>query len=188
MMPELDGYGVLHLLRKNPATEHIPFIFLTAKTERPDFRKGMEMGADDFITKPFDDIELLNAIEIRLKKYEILRGKYTEGEKGVNELLYNLRGSGLIDMKLENYESEQLLKNRMYTRKGKGQNICTISKQVRLKLTGCMKMGRIISPICILLEILWAICLSWKKAAIGIRPVFWKMLKLCLFQRKNFFP
>src|SRR3954449_2073768 len=66
MMPELDGYGVLHLLRKNPGTEQIPFIFLTAKIERSDFRKGMELGADDFITKPFDDIELLNAIEIRL--------------------------------------------------------------------------------------------------------------------------
>src|SRR5580692_10154704 len=48
MMPELDGYGVLHLLRKNPETEHIPFIFLTAKAERSDFRKGMELGADDF--------------------------------------------------------------------------------------------------------------------------------------------
>src|SRR5664279_4768272 len=78
MMPELDGYGVLHLLRKNPSTENVPFIFLTAKTERLDFRKGMEMGADDFITKPFDDIELLNAIEIRLKKYEIIHGKYAD--------------------------------------------------------------------------------------------------------------
>jgi CheY-like chemotaxis protein len=48
MMPELDGYGVLHLLRKNPDTINIPFIFLTAKTERSDFRKGMEMGADDY--------------------------------------------------------------------------------------------------------------------------------------------
>ena len=65
MMPELDGYGVLHLLRKNPETENIPFIFLTAKAERTDFRKGMEMGADDYITKPFDDLELLKAVEIR---------------------------------------------------------------------------------------------------------------------------
>src|SRR3954452_19104321 len=54
MMPELDGYGVLHLLRKNPETRHIQFIFLTAKAEKSDFRKGMEMGADDYITKPFE--------------------------------------------------------------------------------------------------------------------------------------
>ncbi|RYY53945.1 MAG: response regulator, partial [Chitinophagaceae bacterium] len=51
MMPELDGFGVLHLLRKNPETSQIPLIFLTAKAERADFRKGMEMGADDYITK-----------------------------------------------------------------------------------------------------------------------------------------
>jgi len=68
MMPVLDGYGVLHLMQKNTSLKNIPFIFLTAKAERGDFRKGMEMGADDYITKPFSDIELLTAIESRLKK------------------------------------------------------------------------------------------------------------------------
>ncbi|WP_316784115.1 response regulator [Pedobacter frigiditerrae] len=68
MMPELDGYGVLYLLQKNPQTANIPFIFMTAKAERADMRKGMEMGADDYLTKPFDDLELFNAIESRLKK------------------------------------------------------------------------------------------------------------------------
>src|SRR5215204_764051 len=89
MMPELDGYGVLHMLRKNEITEAIPFIFLTAKTERSDFRKGMEMGADDYVTKPFEDIELLNAIEIRLKKAEILGNKYPSSQQGKRpKLLY----------------------------------------------------------------------------------------------------
>ena len=60
MMPVLDGYGVLHLLGKIESTSGIPFIFLTAKAERGDMRKGMEMCADDYITKPFDDIKLLN--------------------------------------------------------------------------------------------------------------------------------
>lgn len=68
MMPELDGYGVLYLLSKNPKTASIPFIFMTAKAERADMRKGMELGADDYLTKPFDDLELFNAIESRLKK------------------------------------------------------------------------------------------------------------------------
>src|ERR1044072_2798366 len=94
MMPELDGYGVLHLLRKNPETDNIPFIFLTAKSERSDFRKGMEMGADDFITKPFDDLELLNAIEMRLKKYDVLQGKYPSDETGLNRLVKDLQDSG----------------------------------------------------------------------------------------------
>ncbi len=72
MMPILDGYGVLHIFNQNPELQNIPFIFLTAKTERNDLRKGMEMGADDFLTKPFQEIELLNAIESRLKKLENL--------------------------------------------------------------------------------------------------------------------
>lgn len=68
MMPELDGFGVLYMLSKHQQAATIPFIFLTAKAERADMRKAMELGADDYLTKPFDDIELLNAIETRLKK------------------------------------------------------------------------------------------------------------------------
>ena len=70
MMPILDGYGVLHLLGKKHETARIPFIFLTAKSEKSDVRKGMELGADDYIIKPFNDTELLNSIEARLKKAE----------------------------------------------------------------------------------------------------------------------
>ncbi|GAB3220367.1 response regulator [Spirosoma arcticum] len=67
-MPELDGFGVLHILRKDPALADVPFIFLTAKAEATDFRAGMNLGADDYITKPFDDLTLLNVVELRLKK------------------------------------------------------------------------------------------------------------------------
>ena len=70
MMPVLDGYGVIHLLSKNPKTAAIPFIFLTAKSERGDFRKGMEMGADDYITKPFDFEVLMLKIKAILKRNE----------------------------------------------------------------------------------------------------------------------
>ena len=73
MMPELDGYGVLYMLSKQESTMHIPFIFLTAKSERVDMRKAMEMGADDYLVKPFDDIELLNSIESRLRKRDSLQ-------------------------------------------------------------------------------------------------------------------
>jgi DNA-binding response OmpR family regulator len=72
MMPFLDGYGVLHAVQKNEAIKNTPFIFLTAKTERSDFRKGMELGADDYITKPFTGTELLNAVDGRLRKHELL--------------------------------------------------------------------------------------------------------------------
>lgn len=68
MMPELDGFGVRKILNNDPDLLNVPFIFLTAKTEKSDFRKGMGLGADDYITKPFDDVQLLEAVEIRLKK------------------------------------------------------------------------------------------------------------------------
>ena len=82
MMPVLDGYGVIHLLSKSSETASIPFIFLTAKSERMDFRKGMEMGADDYISKPFDDIELLKAVESRIKKNEILKAEFSKNVDG----------------------------------------------------------------------------------------------------------
>jgi CheY-like chemotaxis protein/CRP-like cAMP-binding protein len=73
MMPELDGYGVLDGLSNNEQTKFIPFIFLSAKTEHKDIRKGMELGADDYLTKPFEEIELINAIESRIAKAAILQ-------------------------------------------------------------------------------------------------------------------
>lgn len=92
MMPVLDGYGVLHLLSKNDETASIPFIFLTAKAERSDLRKGMEMGADDYITKPFDESELLNAVESRLKKTELLKKEFTKNLEGLNGFMHDARG------------------------------------------------------------------------------------------------
>lgn len=92
MMPVLDGHGALHLLSKNEETSCIPFIFLTAKTERSDFRKGMEMGADDYLTKPFDDVELLNAIESRLKKNEILKKEFAKNIEGINDFINQAKG------------------------------------------------------------------------------------------------
>ena len=67
MMPDLDGYSVLRILNKKPDFSNIPFIFLTAKTEKGDLRKRMNLGADDYITKPFEDSDLLEAIETRLQ-------------------------------------------------------------------------------------------------------------------------
>ncbi|MBI1783126.1 MAG: response regulator [Sphingobacteriales bacterium] len=133
MMPELDGYGVLHLLKKNPETENIPFIFLTAKTERTDFRKGMEMGADDYITKPFDDLELLRAIEIRLRKIDILQNKYSSGEQGANEFMRELKGHGLINMQLENYDSEELYKKQTIYNEGKRPKYLYYLKKGKVK-------------------------------------------------------
>ena len=72
MMPEVDGYGVLENLSNAPETQHIPFIFLSAKTEHKEIRRGMDLGADDYLTKPFDEDDLISAIESRLAKTQLL--------------------------------------------------------------------------------------------------------------------
>lgn len=97
MMPDLDGYGVLYMLNKKPQTAAIPFIFLTAKAERVDLRKGMEMGADDYLTKPFDDMELLNAIESRLKKKDLQESFYSKSLDKLNTLIN--KNEGLAELK-----------------------------------------------------------------------------------------
>src|SRR5204863_2416609 len=96
MMPELDGYGVLHMVQKNPKLERTPFIFLTAKTEQSDVRRGMSLGADDYITKPFDATELLNAIDSQLKKAKLREKIVSTGTDGVNELMHISSGEAAL--------------------------------------------------------------------------------------------
>ncbi len=84
MMPELDGFGVLHAIHHNEAIRDTPFIFLTAKADRSDFRKGMELGADDYITKPFSGTELLKAVDSRLKKHALLAPLLSSAQDGIN--------------------------------------------------------------------------------------------------------
>ena len=114
MMPGVDGYGVLHVLHKDPGTQNIPFIFLTSKSERSDFRSAMDMGADDYITKPFAGNELLNAIESRLRKVDILSKHLSPDINGFNELMSTLPGSkSLDDLKNEGnsntYKKKQII-------------------------------------------------------------------------------
>lgn len=70
MMPEIDGFGVLKALRADAATASIPFIFLTAKGEKVDIRSGMNLGADDYLTKPVDKTDLLSAITARFTRQQ----------------------------------------------------------------------------------------------------------------------
>ena len=92
MMPEMDGYGVLQHLSQDTATQHIPFIFLSAKTEHRDIRKGMDLGADDYLTKPFEEEELISAIESRLAKVAILeKQKGTKAAQQPEQKLHSLQ-------------------------------------------------------------------------------------------------
>ncbi|HRU59944.1 MAG TPA: response regulator [Bacteroidia bacterium] len=114
MMPELDGYGVLYLLSKNPSTASIPFIFLTAKAEKADLRKGMSMGADDYLTKPFEEMELLNAVEARLRKSDVFRKEFTKNIEGLSEFLAQARGLEELsrlsaDRKVHHFKKKEMI-------------------------------------------------------------------------------
>tara|TARA_R110000868_G_scaffold86347_1_gene242166 strand:+ start:688 stop:1758 length:1071 start_codon:yes stop_codon:yes gene_type:complete len=87
MMPELDGYEVLKALSKDSGTAGTPFIFLTAKTNRSEMRMGMNLGADDYLTKPFEEKELLDAISCRLKKNEFLKKEIAKNLEGLTTFL-----------------------------------------------------------------------------------------------------
>ena len=115
MMPVLDGYGLLHLVSKNEQLKSTPFIFLTAKTERGDFRKGMEMGADDYITKPFTDIELLNAIESRLKKIQFQNEKAVSSNS-LNNFFEEIKNENILGKLAESQVINQYKKKqRIYS-------------------------------------------------------------------------
>ena len=73
MMPEMDGYQVFEALKDQPNTASIPFIYLTAKADYQDFRKGMNLGAADYIFKPFDIKSLVKAVKVRLEKIAAIR-------------------------------------------------------------------------------------------------------------------
>lgn len=92
MMPELDGYEVLYMMGKDDKTSNIPFIFLTAKAETSDFRKGMNLGADDYITKPFEEMDLLRAVESRLKRADAFRKEYHRTLEGLTEFIDEVSG------------------------------------------------------------------------------------------------
>ncbi|WP_456378352.1 response regulator [Lutibacter sp.] len=91
MMPEMDGYELLEKLSKEEQTKRIPFIFMSAKTEIKDVRKGMDLGADDYLTKPVSEDLLLSAIGSRLAKFALLREEEvqeedTEQENSLNNI------------------------------------------------------------------------------------------------------
>ncbi|HEY1164932.1 MAG TPA: response regulator [Chitinophaga sp.] len=116
MMPVLDGYGVLHMLQRNKEMKDIPFIFLTAKSERNDYRRGMEMGADDYIMKPFEATELLHAIESRLKKAALRKEEFTPNLQGLSKLMEAATGKASIKALAEGRDIEKYKKRQtIYT-------------------------------------------------------------------------
>ncbi len=114
MMPKLDGFGVLNILSRKPETADVPFVFLTAKAEKDDFRRGMNLGADDYITKPFYKDELLQVIETRLKKSERLKKMFDGTETGLSRFMDEAKGYEdlkklSVDKKTKTFKSKEVI-------------------------------------------------------------------------------
>ena len=114
MMPKLDGFGVLNILGKRPDTSGIPFVFLTAKAERSDFRRGMNLGADDYVTKPFYKDELLSVIETRLRKTKLLRKDFDRSENGLRAFINEAKGFEALknlsnDKKVKHFKKRDII-------------------------------------------------------------------------------
>lgn len=118
MMPELDGYGVLHILSKSPETSTIPFVFLTAKAEKSDFRKGMNLGADDYLTKPFDETELMDVIEGRLKKSDAIKSLYKESETSLEAVFSSARNTANLELVSDSRKTKIFKKKEDIYREG----------------------------------------------------------------------
>ena len=122
MMPVLDGYGVLHAIHKNEAIKNIPFIFLTARTERIDFRRGMDLGADDYVMKPFDGTELLNAVDSRLKKRDMLKQEINPGLKGLQYIIQTSLGKNVVKIFTEDRNVNKFKKKQIVYSEGNHPN------------------------------------------------------------------
>lgn len=142
MMPELDGYGVLFLLGKTPATANIPFVFLTAKADRVDLRKAMEMGADDYLTKPFDDVELLNAIESRLKKRDQQKEFYSKSLDQLSSLVARNNGLAELQRIINERKVRQFKKNQVIYYEGDRGNGLYIVISGKVKTSKLAEDGR----------------------------------------------
>lgn len=122
MMPELDGYGVIHAVHKNDVLKNTPFIFLTAKTERSDFRKGMELGADDYIVKPFTGTELLNAVDSRIKKHELLKEDLSPEPEGLSYLMESSGEKSALEFLIKDRNSNKYKRKQIIYSEGNHPN------------------------------------------------------------------
>jgi len=96
LMPESDGYWLLDSIRNDALLRKIPFIFMTAKSERSDIRNGMNLGADDYIVKPFSSDELMNSIQARLSRDEVLKSQLAEPQLNSNGEILDEKEQELI--------------------------------------------------------------------------------------------
>jgi DNA-binding response OmpR family regulator len=142
MMPGIDGYDVFEILNNQDETKTIPFIFITAKSERTDVRKGMEMGADDYLTKPFDATELINAIETRLKKKQIQQEFYSKAFENIHALVAGKDGFETLKTTLEDRNVIRIKKKKQVYNEGERVKGIWLILSGKIKTTKLTEDGR----------------------------------------------
>ncbi|MEH0154811.1 response regulator [Limibacter armeniacum] len=136
MMPNVDGYDVLKFIRSDKTLQATPFIFLTAKVERQDIRIGMNLSADDYITKPFDYDELIEAIEVRLERVSHIRQDLTEIIEEVHTNMENHKGI----MDPQTYEEINNLRQILSTKNEALDKYCYMNSH-KLRAPLCRILG-----------------------------------------------
>lgn len=119
LMPELDGHGVLHILSKNSKTNTIPFVFLTAKADITDIRAGMKLGADDYITKPYNEIDLLETIDRKLARFKAIKNKSVDNRTKLIPYINEDKGFEKFIKKIYDYDRITYNKNDLIHQEGK---------------------------------------------------------------------
>lgn len=161
MMPEMDGYQVLEALQANPKTAGIPFVFLSAKADRSDVRKGMNLGADDYLTKPFEEKELLEAIDSRLKRHDFLQAEFSRDISGFNAFMEHAAAFLNQDYIERTYYSKFYPHKELLFMEGNGANFLYYIKKGLVKtfksteggkelITGIGQEGDFVGPLSLL--------------------------------------
>jgi CRP-like cAMP-binding protein len=142
MMPVLDGYAVLRALENIPEMACIPFIFTTAKSEKSDFRVGMDLGADDYIAKPFSGDDLLRIVAARLRKNKLLKETLENNAKGITD--FNDATTSLDDIRhlLENNHVKKVKEKDMIFMEGDSPNFLYLVVSGKVKIFKTNELGK----------------------------------------------
>ncbi len=163
MMPGLSGYDVFKALHEDNKTKSIPFVFLTAKSERGDIRKGMNMGADDYLTKPFEEKELLDTISSRLQKNDFLKKEFAKGEAGITDFFKQATEYINVESLIKNKEPKEYQKHEIIYGEGRTAQMMYLIEDGVVKtfkatetgkdfVTGIYKKGDFIGQLSLLSE------------------------------------
>lgn len=142
MMPKLDGFGVLNILRKKQQTADIPLVFLTAKTESDDFRRGMNLGADDYLTKPFMRDDLLRVVEFRLQKSERIKKRYDRKQSTWISFIDKDKGYAALKELAQQYEVRHFPRKEVLFTENKFPRNLLFIKKGKVKIYKTNNIGK----------------------------------------------